>query len=181
MKKFSIILLIALVAMFSFGPALNAQTSIKNGQTFNKEAIVNSLNVTSDADKLAMENMKATNSRMYSDFSKHFKNATDIKSSQIKNSTLISCNMDGKLTRVLYNKNGKWQHTITTYESDKLAESIRDQVSDAFPRYSIFGGVIEVEAGNKKAHFVTIENKSSWKRIRVVDGEMDVYEEFQKQ
>jgi hypothetical protein len=28
---------------------------------------------------------------------------------------------------------------------------------------------------------VTIENKTSWKRIRIVDGEMDVYEEYQKQ
>jgi hypothetical protein len=30
------------------------------------------------------------------------------------------------------------------------------------------------------AHLVLIENKTSWKRVKVVNGEIEVYEEFDK-
>jgi hypothetical protein len=40
--------------------------------------------------------------------------------------------------------------------------------------------VREINAANKTAYLVTIENAKTWKTIRVVDGEMDVYEDFIK-
>ncbi len=177
MKKVLFLLIVAFASILSFKPVMYAQSSTD----FDKKTFVKSVVNASDADKLALENIKAANSKMYSNFSKKFAGARDIQSNKVGNHTMITCTVDGRLTRVLYRKNGSWQHTITTYENDKLPESVRELINDAYPRYSIFGGVIEVSAGNATAHLVTIENKTSWKRIRVVNGEMDEYEEHTKQ
>jgi hypothetical protein len=177
MKKVSIVLLTALFAMFAFSPNVDAQSST----TFDKATFAKSLSNASDADKLALENIKMMNARIYKDLTKNFKNASDISMSTVKNAALVSCKVDGKMNRIVYSKNGKWQNTVTSYESDRLPEPIRESIEYAYPRYSIFGSAIEVTVGKTTAYLVTIENKTSWKRIRMVNGEMDVYEEYQKQ
>ena len=48
-----------------------------------------------------------------------------------------------------------------------------------YPDYSI-KSVREIHAANATAYLVTIEDATSWKTIRVVNGETDVYEEFKK-
>jgi hypothetical protein len=177
MKKFSFVPVAALVAMFAFSPKMNAQSSTN----FNKETFAKSVSNASDADKLALENIKMMNARIYQDLSKNFKGATEISATKADRMTFISCKVDGKMNRIVYSKNGKWQNTVTSYESDRLPEDIRGSIEYAYPRYSIFGSAIEVKVGSKTAYLVTIENNTSWKRIRMVDGEMDVYEEYQKQ
>jgi len=179
MKKVSFVQAILMVCMLFFGSSLNAQTSTEEFN-LDKKALLNSISDASESDKLALESIKSINSRMYRDFSKNYKNATDIRVSKVDNHSSISCYIDGSLTRIMYRKNGRWQHTVRTYENEKLPAEVRELVSGAYPRYSIFGGVIEVNVGTKTAYLVTIEDKTCWKRIRVVEDEMDVYEEYVK-
>jgi hypothetical protein len=175
MKKVMFLSISAIITTIAFSASGHAQTS-----TFNKEALAKSVSNVNDADKLALENMRLANQKMYRDFSNRFKNATDIQVSEANNCQLVSCHTDGDYNRVTYTRKGKWQNTLTTYDNSKLPQDIRDQIENAYPRYSIYSGVIEVNAMNKKAYLVLIEDKTSWKRIRVVDGEMDVFEEYQK-
>ncbi len=179
MKKLSFVL-VSLLTAFCFGSNLNAQSSSSNQLMFEKESFTKSVNNASDADKLALENIKMSSSRMYEDFTTRFKGATNINISEAKNAIFISCSTNGDFNRITYTKKGRWQHTVRTYENEKLPENVREQVEYAYPRYSIFGGVIEVHVANKTAYLVSIEDKKSWKRIRVVDGESDVYEEYKK-
>ena len=176
MKKVSLFLITAIVAMFAINPLSNAQTSA----SFNKETLLKSAGTANDADKLALEGIRSMNERMYKDFSSKFKNATDITTVAVANATIISCDFDGKHSRILYDRKGRWQHTITSYDCEKLPLNVREAVEAAYPRYQIFGAAVEVTVANGTAHLVTIENKTSWKRIRVVNGETDVYEEYEK-
>ena len=173
MKKISLFLVEIILSLCVVNPATYGQTS----SNFNAKSVV----IASDADKLALENIKSMNEKMYKDFSSKFRNATNIQTNSIDNSTVISCDADGKFSRILYDRKGRWQHTITSYDSDKLPFDVREAVEDAYPRYQIYGAAVEVTVGDAKAYLVTIENKTSWKRIRVVNGETDVYEEWRKQ
>jgi len=49
----------------------------------------------------------------------------------------------------------------------------------AYPDFSI-KSVREVNAANSTAYLITIEDATSWKTIRIVNGETDVYEEYKK-
>ena len=180
MKKLSLVLFSALLAVFACNPNLHAQSSSGNQLMFDNESFTKSVSNLSDADKLALENIKMTSARMYGDFTKRFKNATNIHINEDNNAIFVSCSTEGDFNRITYNKKGRWQHTVRTYDNAKLPENVREQIEYGYPRFTIFGGVIEVHAAGKVAYLVTVEDKKSWKRIRVVDGESDVYEEYKK-
>jgi hypothetical protein len=178
MKKVSLFQITLIVCMLSLGAPTLAQSS---KQPFlNKKSLIDSGSGATEADRVTLENLKTTNARMYNHFTRNFGNATDIRVANIGKQQLITCSVDGGQNRIRYQKNGRWQSTIRTYENSLLPEDVREFINDSYPKYSIFGAVIEVSAGGNTALLVLIENKNSWKRIRVVNGEMDVYEEYAK-
>jgi len=132
------------------------------------------------ADKMALASLKAVNEKMHNHFSKHFKNATDILVRPESNHTQITFKEKGISNSVQYNKKGKWQYSIRTYDESKLADKIRNQVEISYPGFRVFGFVNEIDVLDKTATLVMIENKDSWKRIRVLDDVLDIYEEYRK-
>lgn len=132
------------------------------------------------ADKKAMETLKLASTKAHKDFSKFFKNATDIHIAVTKNNTFISCMIDGIRNRVLYNSKGKWIHTLKYYSAEKLPKDVHKSIRYAYPDFSMTY-VTEVQVRNKTAFLVNIEDNTSLKTIRVLDGEMDVYKEYSKQ
>jgi len=180
MKKLSFVVFALFLALVSFNGNLHAQRSSSNQRGFEKESFGKSVSNMSDADKIALEDIKLKSGKMYQDFTTRFKGATNINMSQNHNVIFISCSTGEDFNRITYSKKGRWQNTVRTYDNIKLPENVREQVEYAYPRFDIFGGVIEVHVSNKIAYLVSVEDKKSWKRIRVVDGEMDVYEEYMK-
>ena len=89
MKKLSFVIA-AFLTMFYCGGNLRAQSSSGNQLMFDKESFTKSVNNASDADKLAMENIRMTNTRMYADFTARFKGATGINISENKKAIFIS-------------------------------------------------------------------------------------------
>ena len=49
-----------------------------------------------------------------------------------------------------------------------------------FPGYTVFGMVIDVTVRNESALLVMIENRKGWKRVRITNDGIDVYEEYVK-
>jgi len=135
-----------------------------------------------EADLKSLTEMKALSPKMYERFNRDFKAAYDIKVFADKNGKTIQINSktDGDMNRTTFTKKGKFLNNIKHYDFLKLPESIANMINDAYPRWEIFGGVAEVTVFNKMAYLVLIENKTSWKRVKVVDGEIEVYEEFEK-
>jgi hypothetical protein len=132
------------------------------------------------SDQTALMAIRARNSKMYNDFSSAFPNASNIRLSSDKKETRISCTIDSVLTKIDYNKKGKWMYTIRYYGAERLPGDIHNIVKDGYPRYNLYGFVAEVSVPGKSVYLVMIEDQTSWKRIRIADGEMDAFEEYQK-
>jgi hypothetical protein len=135
-----------------------------------------------EADLRSLSEIKTISPKMFERFTRDFKSAYDITVIDDKKIKRIQINSktDGDMNRTTYTRKGKFLHNIKHYDFAKLPESIAEMVNDAYPRYEIFGGVAEIQVMNKVAYFVLIENKKSWKRLKVVNSEIEVYEEFDK-
>lgn len=131
-------------------------------------------------DHATLSAIKEKNERIFGHFTKAYKNAKDISSTEIKGSLMIHCHIDGNVHRVLYNKKGKWIQTLKYFDSEKLSDDMRTQVILAYPLYTIFGVVTQVTIGDATATLIMIENKKSWKILRLMDGELDVYKSYTK-
>ena len=169
MKQYSLFRFIAcIVALLTF-TASYAQNSTPN-VIFDQKAIVASV---------ALSELKETNKKVYRDFTRSFKDAQDIRVSKSGGMTNIFCTIDGIVNRVRYDKKGNWHHTIRYYFEQQLPKDVRHLVKTKYYDYSIFN-VVEVNIGDKTAHLVSIEDKTTWKVIKVVDGEMEIMNEFTK-
>jgi hypothetical protein len=182
MKKNSLIRLIVFATTSLFFSGAYSQLSAdriasigSSPSTFSSKTISSA-----DADKMALESLKAVNTRIFTHFSKNFRNATDIRIRPEANHTQVSFKENGISNSVQYSKNGKWKYSLRTYDESKLSEATRNDVETAYPGFKVFGFVNEVDIYNKKAILVMIENKDSWKRIRVLHNEIDEYESYRK-
>ena len=82
-------------------------------------------------------------------------------------------------TKAYYDRAGRWYATIRSYGEDKLVQDIRKLVRTNYYDYSIYL-VDEVTVEDTTAYLVKIQDHDSIKTIRVINGAMDVYENFMK-
>ena len=182
MKKNHSIWMLACTALLFTSIVSNAQyAKTGSGIITAKSVAAFSANIgTEETDKLAMEALKNKSSRAFKNFSRHFDKATDIKLSMLEKGFTITCSTGHAQNRVLYNKNGHWVNTIKSYSHTQLRPDVRALLEANYPRFEIYGTVLEVHVGNKMAHLVLIENQKAWKRIKVVEGEFEEYEAYNK-
>jgi hypothetical protein len=135
---------------------------------------------TADADKIALEGLRAINAKMFAHFTRNYKTASDISVLDIEGQTSIKFDMDGISQSVRYDNKGKWRFSTKNYSEEKLDRNVRSNVESSFPGYMVFGFVNEIKVLDKTAYLVMIENSRTWKRIRVIDGETSIYEEYIK-
>jgi len=119
------------------------------------------------------------NARAIKDFSKNFKTAQDVSWYVLKDGFSVQCKLNGITTRNYYDLKGRWTGTVRTYEQNKLPAELRKEVRSIYYDYSIYI-VNEVTVGDTTAYLVGIQDEENIKTIRVIDGEMDVYEDFKK-
>lgn len=183
MKKNSLVRLIVFTASSLFFSGAYSQLSAEKSYDSNIAARPSAFKanaVGADADKMALESLKSVNTRMFTHFNKNFRKATDIHVRPEATHTQISFKEDGVSNSVQYSKRGKWLYSIRTYDESKLNEGIRNDVEIAYPGFRVFGFVNEIDVLNKSAMLVMIENKNLWRRIRITEDNMDVYEEYKK-
>jgi len=131
---------------------------------------------------LAIPNMvndvKGVSAKAGINFTKAYKNATDVMWYPLKDRRLMVRFFDnGIQTKVFYNMKGNKDAMIRYYTEDKLPNEVRRQVKSIYYDFNIFM-VIEVTVGKQIAYLVKIEDKTCTKTIRVMNGEADVIEEF---
>jgi hypothetical protein len=172
--------LVAFLIPIGFSEQSPAQDSAPNIE-FNRATINAAAGnyATAEADLTALTNLKAISAKLYARFTKDFRSATNISFYADRNVQIYS-KIDGVTNRTLYTRKGKFIHNVRQYESNMLPEAVTEAVNSVYPRFEIFGGVAEVKVAGKVAYFVLIENKKSWKRVKVINGEVDVYEEYNK-
>ena len=113
------------------------------------------------------------------DFTKTFKEAGNATWFDTNDGFMAKFSKEDVETKVFYDRKGRWIANVRNYQENKLPQEIRRMVKSTYYDYSIFL-VQEITVGDKTAYLVKIEDKNSIKTIRIVDGEMDEYEAFEK-
>ena len=127
-----------------------------------------------------LASLKAKHEKAYHHLTRTFPDAIVSRVEDEKDGTHIKASVDGNSLRVKYDRKGRFINSVLSYPSSELNEATADKVMQAFPGFSIFNQVLEVTSGNKSALLVMIENKKTWKRVRLTSEGMDVYEEYVK-
>ena len=123
---------------------------------------------------------KATaNDRVIGKFEKFFPNANSESWQKTKNGYTVHFTRNNIQQLVFLTKRGGVISSIKYYSEKELPSYIKSMVKYEYPTFTI-KSAREIEACNKRAYLVTIEDDPTWKTIRVVDGEMDVYEAYVK-
>jgi len=172
--------LIAFLAALSLADSALAQSSSSNTNFKNKISNATAERyVAAEADLRSLTEMKALSPKLYSRFTRDFQTAYDITVYQGKN-IQVNCKTDGDMNRATFTRKGRFLHNLKHYDYKKLPAKVSELINEAYPRYEIFGGVVEIDVMNQVAYFVLIETPKTWKRLKVLNGEIEVYEEYNK-
>jgi hypothetical protein len=85
----------------------------------------------------------------------------------------------GIKNRVSYGKSGVYEFTIRDYDEEKLPTEVRKLIRSNYYDFNIYH-VREIGIKGTIAFILKLEDKTSWKTIKVVDGEMEVTEQYSK-
>lgn len=148
---------VAIVLFFSLLPSLKSQTSVTHSyKTFP---------IISDEVK--------------KNFIKEFRKIHNEKWFEKEDGYRARFEDDGIKYMVDFDKKGNWLNTIKNYDESHLDKRIGDAVKTAFLGYSIVH-ITEIKKGKVLTYLVKIENQKLLKTIRMIDGEIDVYEAYIK-
>ena len=106
-------------------------------------------------------------------------NATDANWVSYPGGYVVYFTKNGIPTRAYYTRSGELECTIRQYSEKELPADIRHMVKTEYYDYSIFL-VHEIIKGGKTSYVVKIEDKTSFKEIRIDDAGMEVTNEFKK-
>ena len=126
-----------------------------------------------------IEELKRFKPRLYDVFTESFPNSSDISVNIVDNISYIYCNLNGIATRIAYDKKDRLDHMIRSYMEENLPGKIRHIIKRTFYDFNILS-VTELSLGNKITYVVNIEDKTSFKQINVIDGEMEVIHEYER-
>ena len=113
-------------------------------------------------------------------FIREYKNVTDAEWFRSPNeSFVVYFTSDSIKSTIYYNKDGDFDLMIRYYNEDKLPRKVRHLVKSNYYDFSIYH-VTEFRYNGKTAYVAVIEDRTSWKKIKVVDDDMEVIGEFSK-
>jgi hypothetical protein len=81
--------------------------------------------------------------------------------------------------RVEYNQKGHWLSTTKVYGPKNLASSVQQSVMSNYHDYKIYC-VVEVNVGSRTAFYITLEDESSWLKIRLMGDKIEELESYRK-
>jgi len=118
--------------------------------------------------------------RAEKDFSKCYKNASNVQWYETYNGGAVAYFTESDIKmKSVYNKKGKWEYTLRFYAENEMSADAKSMIKNECPNYTI-SRAIEVERFDKKVLLVYIENERRLKTARIMDGEIDIVEDFRK-
>ena len=113
-------------------------------------------------------------------FIRDFKNVTDAEWFRSPTgSFVVYFTSDSINSTIYYTKEGEFDLMIRYYNEEKLPREVRHLVKSNYYDFSIYH-VSEFQSNDKTAYVVVMEDKTSWKKIKIVDNEMEIIGEFSK-
>lgn len=126
-----------------------------------------------------MKTLATTNQKAYKNFVSHYSTITDISVTNGKTVSIVVFKDANVMNRICYSKKGELLNTVRYYDAAMLPQNVKDIIKAQYAGYSLFG-VTEVTIDDKTGYLVKIENDKYWRTIKVVDGETEETEKFQK-
>ncbi len=178
MKKITFPLIYTIVVILTSSNTANAQ---KNAIAFNSPALENSF--LSPFAKMGFPEFEANNININAvrDFIKNFKSISNNKWHFTADGGFVAIfTADEIKTRVVYDNKGYRQYMIRMYKENKMPTDIRHIVKSEYYDATITL-VKEVETNNDDLiFFIHMQDKDTWKIVRIVDGEMKLVENLIK-
>lgn len=166
MKKYviaaSIAMLVLSACAYSQG-ADHAMVAGKIGTSLNKSQYMNDINT-----------------RAMRDFVSRYNNVTDEVWHKSNNNYIAVFIRDSVHYRVMYNSHGDLSYVMKYYEEPQLDRTVRATVKSVYYDYSIFI-VQEIESPDAPTvYIINLQGATEWKKIKVVNNDMEVLEEYKK-
>ena len=180
MKK--IIFITFLVTCVFHGYAQNSNTTarLNPNATVEKLPSVSDLYDTSVVNPAKPVSIFEVNPKVVRNFTRDYKEATGVQWIKTSNGLFAAYfNNDDIQNLVCYNKKGNFECMLRYYKEDKLPRETRGLVKGSYYDFSIYL-VTEVHRNDKIAYVIKMEDKTSWKTVKVVDGQMELMEEYTK-
>ena len=114
------------------------------------------------------------------DFKKIFKGDLGEKWYSLTDGYLVEFTHDSTKNVVMYDKKGNWSFTISYIDESRLAPSLKSLVESYYPGYNVTGAE-EVSVSAFTFYVVHVQDKRTWKKLRIWDGEVDLIEDFNKE
>jgi hypothetical protein len=114
------------------------------------------------------------------DFLKNFATVTNNKWLKGDDGSLTcQFSSDGVATSVRYDKSGDRLYIMKIYKEDKLADKIRRNITRKYYGAKITM-VMEYDADRGVETYIHLEDSRTYKIVRIVDGDMELYEKLNK-
>jgi hypothetical protein len=132
-----------------------------------------------DRSNLPSSPLSEINIKALRDFTQSFKKVEDVRWCKTPNGAVVYFRENGLAAKSVYDDKGDWLYNIRAYTEDNLPKEVRSQVRGIFYDFSV-SSVNEITVDLKIIYMVYLEGKTSWKIIRVCDGEIETTDEFEK-
>jgi len=119
-------------------------------------------------------------SKAVRNFMQDYKTVTDARWSELAHGySVVNFTVDNIKTRMVYDKRGHCENIVRYYFEDKLPPAVRHLVKSTYYDFTIYH-IIEPTINGVTSYLIQMEDSTTWKTIKVVDGEMEVVEELVK-
>jgi hypothetical protein len=110
-----------------------------------------------------------------------FPNAENVTWDATPNGYDVSFSVKGILTRISYDKNGKFESSLRNYTEQVLPFYITNMLKQKYPDNKIYG-ITEISSASDINYYVKLEGPKHWLTVRVDnDGNTVVVEKYRKQ
>ena len=113
-------------------------------------------------------------------FMKDYKYVTNAKWSKLsKGYSVVNFTVDSIKTRIVYDRAGHCENTVRYYFENRLPPEVRHLVKSTYYDFNIYH-IIEPTLNGMTSYLVKMEGSTTWKTVKVVDGEIEEVEEYLK-
>ncbi len=179
MKK--LIFAIAVVIFTTLAVTNTIQAQKINSSPLMEDAIASANEMSSD-NNVNTISKDDVNQKALRHFERKFKTAKDAKWTTLKDGFMARFKDNDIIERVFYHANGNLAGTLKGYNADKMLEEIRSIIKGNYNGYAITY-VDEAEVVNvpgTTAYIVHLRGVEDLKVVRVIDGEIDVLFDSEK-
>jgi hypothetical protein len=120
------------------------------------------------------------NIRAIRDFQMSYKKVSNEKWNITEYGFSVNFTMEDIRYNIRYDKKGNHLFTLKNYTEKHLAKNIRSIIKSVYYDYNIKWVEEIVKSFNDPVFLVLLENEKEWLRIRVIDGEMSIWEKIDK-